>query len=788
MYTLLYVDDEPALLEVGKLFLERSEQFSVDIVTSAPAALALLDTKTYDAIIADYQMPNMDGIELLKKIRSSGNTIPFILFTGRGREELVIQAFNEGADFYLEKGGEPRSQFADLSNKIRSAVTRRRAEQSLKKSERTLNAMANNIPGVVYRLYADPDGVYGFDYISGRSRQILGLENDPVTFFDRFTEGIIPEDRERLTSMVHHAVSTKTNWVFDGWYVKPSGKKIWISTASQPVIENDRLMFDGVIFDNTGWKMAEAELVRKNEELNASYAQIAAAEEELRGQYDKLSLGEKLLRESEARFRELADLLPQGIYEAEPNGHITYINHLALEMFGYTEEDVEKGLNISSTIAPADRHQVAMTFHRMAEQGTPPGGSRDYHALRKDGSTFPVAIISSPICRDDRITGVRGILMDITDRVKAEEELRATNEQLSASSEELRAQFDELADSEQRIRESEEQFRLIFDLANDAIVLSENGRFTRCNRKTLELFGCTDESEIIGHAVAEFSPEFQPDGMRSSGQVLTRDKRVLKGSPLAFEWVHSRRDGTPFTAEIALNRIDIRGKMFILSIIRDISDRKRAEAAANLARKKLNLMDKVTRHEIRNLITGIIGLVDMAYSMPAGRDREMLNREIKNLIMKIQREMDFTEKYQEIGINLPEWQQVQQLIPCPDSLQVRIAPEIASLELYADPLLAKIFFFLTENVTRHGVHATEIAISARQTPPGMVIIFEDNGVGVPEKKKEAIFTRKEGDRKGMGLFLVREILAITGITITETGEPGKGARFEIVVPPGAFRI
>ncbi len=119
MYTILYVDDEPVLLDVGKHFLERSGEFRVDIITSAPVALTLLNEKAYDAIISDYQMPDMDGIEFLKKIRSSGNAIPFILFTGRGREEVVIQALNEGADFYLQKGGEPKSQFAELSNKIR---------------------------------------------------------------------------------------------------------------------------------------------------------------------------------------------------------------------------------------------------------------------------------------------------------------------------------------------------------------------------------------------------------------------------------------------------------------------------------------------------------------------------------------------------------------------------------------------------------------------------------------------------------------------------------------------
>jgi CheY-like chemotaxis protein len=113
MYRILYVDDEPDLLEIGKLFLEQSGQFSVDINTSAPAALALLDTKNYDAIISDYQMPSMNGIEFLKDVRIRGNTIPFIIFTGRGREEIVIQALNEGQTFISRRVA---SQRASLSN------------------------------------------------------------------------------------------------------------------------------------------------------------------------------------------------------------------------------------------------------------------------------------------------------------------------------------------------------------------------------------------------------------------------------------------------------------------------------------------------------------------------------------------------------------------------------------------------------------------------------------------------------------------------------------------------
>ena len=115
----LYVDDEPGLLELGKQFLEDNGEFSVDTVLSAPAALEILAKNTYDAIVSDFQMPKMDGIELLKRVRASDRNTPFILFTGRGREEIVIEAINNGVYFYLQKGGDVKAQFAELTHKVR---------------------------------------------------------------------------------------------------------------------------------------------------------------------------------------------------------------------------------------------------------------------------------------------------------------------------------------------------------------------------------------------------------------------------------------------------------------------------------------------------------------------------------------------------------------------------------------------------------------------------------------------------------------------------------------------
>lgn len=145
MISVLYVDDEPNLLMIGKMFLERSGDFTVTTCPGAVEAVDLVRTRPFDVIVSDYQMPEVTGISFLKSLRKEGNTTPFILYTGRGREEVVIEALNNGASFYLQKGGDPKSQFAELSNAIRTAVSHRRAEEDLKRKNEELQAAYEEI-------------------------------------------------------------------------------------------------------------------------------------------------------------------------------------------------------------------------------------------------------------------------------------------------------------------------------------------------------------------------------------------------------------------------------------------------------------------------------------------------------------------------------------------------------------------------------------------------------------------------------------------------------------------
>ena len=132
MIRVLMVDDDPSILEVSAIFLERAGDIKVDVAESAADALKRLldETRPYDVVISDYAMPEMDGIAFLKAVRSRDPHIPFILFTGKSREEVVIEALNSGADYYIQKDGNPKVLFTELSHQIRQAAGREKARKA----------------------------------------------------------------------------------------------------------------------------------------------------------------------------------------------------------------------------------------------------------------------------------------------------------------------------------------------------------------------------------------------------------------------------------------------------------------------------------------------------------------------------------------------------------------------------------------------------------------------------------------------------------------------------------
>ncbi|MCX6698977.1 MAG: response regulator [Methanomicrobiales archaeon] len=172
MINVLYVDDEPGLLEIGKLYLERTNDIMVQTINSASQGLDQLELMNYDVIVSDFQMPDMDGIQFLKRVRAAKGEVPFILFTGRGREEVVIEAINSGADLYIQKGGEPKAQFAELAHKIRQLVRRTSVEGMLQQNETWFQSIIRHSDEIITLL--NHEGV--IIYVSPAIQSMLGYK------------------------------------------------------------------------------------------------------------------------------------------------------------------------------------------------------------------------------------------------------------------------------------------------------------------------------------------------------------------------------------------------------------------------------------------------------------------------------------------------------------------------------------------------------------------------------------------------------------------------------------
>lgn len=156
----LLVDDEPEFLDLAKYLLERNDSFEIETALSAREGLERLQAGKYDAVVSDYLMPDIDGLDMLKIIRARGNDIPFIILTGRGREDIAIEALNSGADFYVRKGIDPKTQYVDIINSIRQSVARKKAVESAANSDRFLSNVLTSITDGVCVLDGDRTIMY----------------------------------------------------------------------------------------------------------------------------------------------------------------------------------------------------------------------------------------------------------------------------------------------------------------------------------------------------------------------------------------------------------------------------------------------------------------------------------------------------------------------------------------------------------------------------------------------------------------------------------------------------
>ncbi|MDO9325872.1 MAG: PAS domain S-box protein, partial [Methanoregula sp.] len=406
----LYVDDEHALLDLGKLFLERTGEFSVTTIDSASAALTLLRTEQFDVIISDYQMPEMNGLEFLKEVRLHQGQIPFILFTGRGREEVVILALNNGADFYLQKGGNPQAQFAELSHKTRAAVQRRITEKAFRESEEKFRVLADTSPVGIAVLQGNRD-VYINDYaaqMSGYSKEELCTMN----FWDMIHPDFQEMIKERgLARQRGEAVPTK----YEVKYLTRTKEVRWAYLSSGSIIYGGKPAVVVMLVDITERKAAE-------DELQASYEHLSAAEEELREQYDTLKENQQQIQKSEQDYRSILENIQDVYYRTDTQGNLILASPSLATLLGYSSVSELYGKSIAQTLyyTPEDREKILADILKN-------GSVTNFEVTFKKQDGTPVIISTSSheyFDADGNSLGVEGIFRNITERKQSEESLK----------------------------------------------------------------------------------------------------------------------------------------------------------------------------------------------------------------------------------------------------------------------------------------------------------------------------------------------------------------------------
>jgi PAS domain S-box-containing protein len=336
------------------------------------------------------------------------------------------------------------------------------------------------------------------------------------------------------------------------------------------------------------------------------------------------------------------------------------------------------------------------------------------------------------------------------------------------------------------LHQKDETFHRLFDTIDHGIIIleSDTRKIIDANSFIVSLTGYSLDY-LLGRNLAEigFSNEAIPyeqfsTELEKTGYVNYQDIPFIA------------RNGKKINVEFISKVSSLNDHKIIQCLIFDISDRKRGENARCLARKNLDMFSSMIRHDILNQLMVVSGSLELAsYGI---QEPDLLKHLVRaqTATKTIQRQIIFTREYENLGAEPPTWQQVSTVIRRA-FLEVETESIILNIEqdspvVFADPLFEKVFYHLFNYSYKYGEKVTRIEISFHYSTTGLIITVADNGIGISSENKVNLFEWRAGNGKSLGLFLAQKILESTGITIRESGEYKKGARFEIIVPVDGF--
>ena len=487
MITVLYVDDEPDLLDITKLFLERSHDITVYTAVSVKDGLNVLSEKKIDVIVSDFQMPEKDGIQFLKEVRSRQDKRPFIIFTGRGREEIVIEAINSGVDFYLQKGGNPKAQFAELAHKIKQGATRYHAEEEVLKKHEELQAAFEELAASEEELKANYEELMNNRLALSDS---IRRQEDIINFLPDATFAI--DANGRIIAW---------NKAIEGMTGFKAGEMIGKGNYEHALpFYGERLpiLIDYVTSDLPGIEKRYNQIIREGERISAetSYAkrcgeymvawciatplyndkgEVSGAIESIRD-ITLQKQREMQIRENENLYRGVIENIQDAYYRTDTEGNLILASPSFLTLFGYDSMDEILNKPIAGTfyVNPEKRSEFLKKI-----QNTGFVENEEIRVRKKDGTPFIISTSSHYYTGiEGKIAGVEGVFRDITKQKQAEHDLIESKKHLQS--------IIENAPFGVHMYELQEDDRLVFSGANRAADLILGVEHTPFISKTIE--------------------------------------------------------------------------------------------------------------------------------------------------------------------------------------------------------------------------------------------------------------------------------------------------------------
>jgi PAS domain S-box-containing protein len=498
---------------------------------------------------------------------------------------------------------------------------------------------------------------------------------------------------------------------------------------------------------------------------------------ELETQNEELIKLRQAAERSEKKYLDLYDFAPVGYFTLGPEGKILEVNQTGSMIIGRPRHELIH-TSFIEYISEEYREEFTIFCKRIVESSLKQ--TCEAVLLRNQNVPLPIQIEGKAI---DNVglesRTCRIVIIDINDRKKSEKALKESEDQLQA---------------------------IIHGSPIPQYVIDKNHKVIYWN-KAMSVITGIDAKMVIGTSnhVRSFDPaehqrmaDLLIDGTpeeiaRKYPESSSRSKIAEDAYETIGFFPGLGKSGKWLRITAAAIRDSHNNVLGALETIEDITDIKFAEETVKNANKKLNMLNKVTRHDILNQMmiwSGYINLLEeQLEDNPVAKNHI---EKAKTAAVTVQHLITFTRDYQNLGVEMARWQNlkvvVEKTLQQVNISNIKMQILTGAVEIFSDPLIEKVMFNLIDNTIQHGEHATTIQISFKEMDGRGIIVYEDNGVGIPASLKKKLFGKEVGKITGFGLYLSREILNYSGISIQETGEEMKGARFEMIVPRELYKF